>query len=93
MRQQALAKEHAAKDLQGAALENQIRKNRVRWLQNYLTEAGTKRAQELGWPNTYTLTKSLAESLIANHGAGLPDCGGASGDCGDVDREAVCGLE
>ena len=72
LRQQALSKEHAAKDLQGAALENQIRKNRVRWLKNGLTEAGTKRAQELGWPNTYTLTKSLAESLIHQHGAGLP---------------------
>ena len=31
-----------------------------------------KRAAELGWPNTYTLTKSLAESLIAKYGAGLP---------------------
>ena len=62
---QARSKEHAAKDLQGAALENQIRKGRVRWLKTYLTEAGTRRAKELGWPNTYTLTKSLAESLIA----------------------------
>ncbi|HSY91637.1 MAG TPA: SDR family oxidoreductase [Candidatus Binatus sp.] len=72
LRKQAQSKEHAAKDLHGAALENQIRKNRVRWLKTYLTEAGTKRAKELGWPNTYTLTKSLAESLIAKHGAGLP---------------------
>ena len=72
LRMQARAKEHAAKDLQGAALENQIRKNRVRWLKTYLTEAGTRRAKELGWPNTYTLTKSLAESLIAKRGAGLP---------------------
>jgi thioester reductase-like protein len=72
LRQQALEKEHAAKGLQGAALENQIRKNRVRWLRNYLTEAGSKRANELGWPNTYTLTKSLAESLIHKYGAGLP---------------------
>ena len=69
LRQQALGKEHAAKNLHGAALENQIRKNRVRWLKNYLTEAGIKRAHELGWPNTYTLTKSLAESLIHKHGA------------------------
>ena len=68
LRAQALAKEHAAKDLHGAALENQIRKNRVRWLKTYLTEAGTRRAKELGWPNTYTLTKSLAESLIAKYG-------------------------
>ncbi len=72
LRKQALDKEHAAKDLHGAALENQIRKNRVRWLRNYLTEAGTTRANELGWPNTYTLTKSLAESLIRKFGAGLP---------------------
>jgi len=72
LRRQALEKEHAAKDLHGAALENQVRKNRVRWLRNFLTEAGSKRALELGWPNTYTLTKALAESLIAKYGAGLP---------------------
>lgn len=72
LRMQAQSKEHAAKDLQGAALENQIRKNRVRWLKTYLTEAGIRRAKELGWPNTYTLSKSLAESLIAKRGVGLP---------------------
>jgi thioester reductase-like protein len=72
LRRQAMQKEHASKDLKGAALENQIRKNRVRWLRTYLTEAGKKRANELGWPNTYTLTKSLAESLIHKYGAGLP---------------------
>ena len=72
LKKQALGKEHAAKGLSGQALENQIRKNRVRWLKNYLTEEGTRRAKELGWPNTYTFTKSLAESLIAKHGAGLP---------------------
>ena len=72
LRSQSLLKEHAAKELQGAALENQIRKNRIRWLKTYLMDAGTQRAKELGWPNTYTLTKSLAESLILKHGAGLP---------------------
>jgi alcohol-forming fatty acyl-CoA reductase len=72
LRRQALEKEHASKDLHGAALDHQVRKNRVRWLRNYLTEAGKQRANELGWPNTYTLTKSLAESLIHNYGTGLP---------------------
>ncbi|MGB8833447.1 MAG: SDR family oxidoreductase [Candidatus Sulfotelmatobacter sp.] len=72
LRSQSLAKEHAAKGLQGAALENQIRKNRIRWLKTYLTEEGTRRAKELGWPNTYTLTKSLAESLMVKYGRGLP---------------------
>src|SRR5439155_11026015 len=56
LRRQALGKEHAAKDLHGVALENQIRKNRVRWLRSELTEAGKRRAKELGWPNTYTLS-------------------------------------
>ena len=72
LRKQAVVKEHAAKDLHGVALENQIRKNRIRWLKTYLTEAGMKRARELGWPNTYTYTKCLAESLIAKYGSGLP---------------------
>ena len=72
LRMQAQSKEHAAKNLQGSALENQIRKGRVRWLKTFLTEAGTRRAKELGWPNTYTLTKSLAESLIIKRGSGLP---------------------
>jgi long-chain acyl-CoA synthetase len=66
LRGAALHKEHAAKDLSGTALENQIRKNRVRWLRQTLTDAGTRRANELGWPNTYTFTKSLSESLIRN---------------------------
>jgi thioester reductase-like protein len=72
LRRQAVGKEHAAKDLHGAALENQIRKNRVRWLRNELTEAGKRRAHELGWPNTYTFTKSLAESLLTKYGPDLP---------------------
>ena len=71
LRSQALHKEHAAKDLQGAALDHQVRKNRLRWLRNHLVRAGANRARELGWPNTYTLTKSLAESLIAKYGEGL----------------------
>jgi thioester reductase-like protein/phosphoserine phosphatase len=72
LRRQAVGKEHAAKDLHGAALENQIRKNRFRWLRDELTEAGKRRAHELGWPNTYTFTKSLAESLLAKYGPDLP---------------------
>src|SRR3984885_8057873 len=66
LRVAAQKKEHAAKDLHGTALENQIRKNRVRWLRQTLTDAGSDRATELGWPNTYTYTKSLSESLIRN---------------------------
>jgi long-chain acyl-CoA synthetase len=72
LRAQSIGKHGAAKGLQGPALEIQIRKNRVRWLRRELTEAGSRRAQELGWPNTYTLTKGLSESLIQNFSAAHP---------------------
>jgi fatty acyl-CoA reductase len=72
LRRQARSKEHAARDLHGTALENQIRKNRFRWLRNEMIEVGSRRAKELGWPNTYTLTKSIAESLLVSRGSGLP---------------------
>ena len=49
LRKQSLEKEHAAKGLSGQALEIQVRKNRVRWLKNYLTEEATRRAKELGY--------------------------------------------
>ena len=72
LRKTAIAKPTAAKGLGGTALDHQVRKNRKRWLRQTLTNAGTRRANELGWPNTYTLTKGLAESLIAMRGGGLP---------------------
>jgi len=71
LREEALANPIRAKELSQASLDHQIRKNRFRWLRQQLTEAGTRRAKELGWPNTYTLTKSLAESLIQKLGQGL----------------------
>ncbi len=69
LKQQVLAK---GKELSATELAAQIRKQRQRWVRYELTEAGMRRAKELGWPNTYTLTKSLAESLIVKLGAGLP---------------------
>jgi nucleoside-diphosphate-sugar epimerase len=66
LRKMSAENKHASKNLSGTALENQIRKNRFRWLRQTLIDAGMRRANELGWPNTYTLTKSLAESLIRN---------------------------
>ena len=66
IRRMAAEKAHTAKHLQGTALENQNRKNRFRWVRQAMVEAGMRRANELGWPNTYTLTKSLSESLFRN---------------------------
>jgi long-chain acyl-CoA synthetase len=72
LRRQALGKHRGSEEPAGPELENLIRKNRMRWLRNRLTRAGTRRARRLGWPNTYTLSKSLAESMIVKYGAGLP---------------------
>jgi thioester reductase-like protein len=72
LRRQALGRHRGDEEPSGPELDNLIRKNRMRWLRNRLTRAGTRRAKRLGWPNTYTLTKSLAESLIVRYGAGLP---------------------
>lgn len=73
IRREALDREHVAKNLQGQALENQLRKNRVRWIRRALVEAGTRRANDLGWPNTYTFTKSISESMIRNYLDANPD--------------------
>ena len=72
LKRQALGKHRGSEEPAGPELDNLIRKNRMRWLRNRLTRAGTRRARRLGWPNTYTLSKSLAESMIVKHGAGLP---------------------
>ncbi len=72
LRRQALGKRHGAAEDSAPEADNLIRKNRMRWLRNRLTRAGTRRAKHLGWPNTYTISKSLGESLIVKLGKGLP---------------------
>jgi len=72
LRRQALGKRGARELPPGQEIENFMRKNRQRWMRHRLTHAGTRRARRLGWPNTYTFTKSLGESLLATRGAGLP---------------------
>jgi hypothetical protein len=56
-----------AKELDGV-----LRRNRIRWARNRLVRIGMRRAQHLGWPNTYTFTKSLGESVLATRGSDLP---------------------
>ncbi|MGH9755704.1 MAG: SDR family oxidoreductase [Blastocatellia bacterium] len=73
LRQQVLSKgRQQNRKLSDTEIAAQVRKQRQRWTRDELIEAGMRRARELGWPNTYTFTKSLAESLIAKFGAGLP---------------------
>jgi long-chain acyl-CoA synthetase len=53
-------------------LDGMLRRNRIRWARNRLVRIGMRRAQHLGWPNTYTFTKSLGESMLATRGNDLP---------------------
>jgi nucleoside-diphosphate-sugar epimerase len=46
-------------------VETLTRKKQREELKEALVEEGMQRAQQLGWPNTYTYTKSLAESALA----------------------------
>jgi long-chain acyl-CoA synthetase len=53
-------------------LDGIVERNRARWARNRLARVGLRRAQYLGWPNTYTFTKSLGESILARRGRDLP---------------------
>src|SRR6202049_2187639 len=72
MRRQALGRAGDASSVPAAELEGVLKRNRVRWARNKLLRVGLRRAQHLGWPNTYTFTKSLGESILARHGGDLP---------------------
>ncbi|MBI1954828.1 MAG: SDR family oxidoreductase [Acidobacteria bacterium] len=72
LRRLVIGKSVHGKSLSTSALENHIARHRSRWLRTQLTQAGIQRARQFGWPNTYTFSKSLAESLIASRGLDLP---------------------
>lgn len=72
LRRQALGRRSDPTKFSADEVDNVLRRNRQRWVRNRLTRVGMKRAQHLGWPNTYTMTKSMAESMLATRGAGLP---------------------
>jgi thioester reductase-like protein len=72
LKRQALGRRADPSSYSAKEVENVLRRNRQRWVRNRLTKAGEKRARHLGWPNTYTLTKSLAESLLVSRGGNVP---------------------
>jgi len=72
LRRQALGRSGDEALAPAGALEGILKRNRARWARNRLVRVGMKRAQRLGWPNTYTFTKSLGESLLARRGRDLP---------------------
>ena len=72
LRRQALGRGGDPAKVAPEELDGVLKRNRARWTRNRLVRASMKRAQYLGWPNTYTFTKSLGESILAQHGRDLP---------------------
>jgi len=71
LRRQALGRSGDPAKVAREELDGVLKRNRARWVRNRLVRVGMKRAQYLGWPNTYTFTKSLGESLLAQRGRDL----------------------
>jgi len=72
LRRQALGRGGNEAAAPAGELDGVLKRNRARWARNRLTRIGLRRAQHLGWPNTYTFTKSLGESILARRGHDLP---------------------
>jgi long-chain acyl-CoA synthetase len=72
LRRQALGRGGDEAAAPAAELDGVLKRNRARWARNRLVRVGMRRAQHLGWPNTYTFTKSLGESILARRGRDLP---------------------
>jgi len=72
LRRQALGRGVDESRVAAGELDGVLKRNRSRWVRNKLVRVGMRRAQHLGWPNTYTFTKSLGESLLARRGKDLP---------------------
>lgn len=72
LRRQALGRGGDDSIVPASELEGVLKRNRARWARNRLVRVGMRRARHLGWPNTYTFTKSLGESILARQGRDLP---------------------
>ncbi|HTQ60406.1 MAG TPA: SDR family oxidoreductase [Candidatus Solibacter sp.] len=72
LRRQALGKGVEPSAVPATELDGVLKRNRLRWARNRLVRIGLRRAQHLGWPNTYTFTKSLGESMLARSSDELP---------------------
>jgi long-chain acyl-CoA synthetase len=71
LRRQALGRGADETRVAAGELDGVLKRNRGRWVRNKLVRVGMRRAEYLGWPNTYTFTKSLGESILARCGKDL----------------------
>src|ERR1700720_3667306 len=72
LRRQALGRGGDPAAVPATELDGVLKRNRSRWARNRPARIGLRRAQHLGWPNTYTFTKSLGQAMRATHGNDLP---------------------
>jgi hypothetical protein len=72
LRRQLLGRSGDESAVPSTELAGVLKRNRARWVRNRLVRVGLRRAQHLGWPNTYTFTKSLGESILIGEGHNLP---------------------
>src|SRR5580700_825274 len=72
LKRQALGRGGDPSAVPATELDGVLKRNRVRWSRNRLVRAGMRRARHLGWPNIYTFTKSLGESVLSRRGRDLP---------------------
>jgi thioester reductase-like protein len=72
LRRQALGRGGDDSKVVAEELHGVLKRNRLRWTRNRLVRIGVRRARHLGWPNTYTYTKSLGESMLVRRGRDLP---------------------
>jgi nucleoside-diphosphate-sugar epimerase len=52
--------------------EHQLEALRLRWIKKKQVEEGMRRARQLGWNDSYTLTKAMGEQVIAKRRGDLP---------------------
>jgi long-chain acyl-CoA synthetase len=52
----------------GEALESAVKREKKKWTEDALVEAGMSRARHWGWPNSYTYTKAIGEQLLERSG-------------------------
>lgn len=58
-------KDRGLDETNATLFKNMLRRERQQKLKRVMARIGTERADALGWPNTYTWSKSLAEQLLA----------------------------
>lgn len=66
---------HASRELGAAGvalLAERAEKLRAEWVKDQLVEIGRKRAQSLGWPDAYAMTKALGERALEDQLGTIP---------------------